>query len=35
MKLETDTLYLDRPKNIAFYTIQKVKVVDNDNTLRK
>ena len=32
MKLETDTLYLDRPKNIAFYN-SKGKIVDNDNTL--
>ena len=32
MKLETDTLYLDRPKNIAFYN-SKGKIVDNDNIL--
>lgn len=32
MKLETDTLYLDRQKNIAFYN-SKGKIVDNDNTL--
>jgi len=32
MKLETDTLYLDRPKNIAFYN-SKGKIIDNDNTL--
>ena len=30
MSLETDTLYLDRPKNIAFYN-SKGKIVDNDN----
>ncbi|MDG2475841.1 MAG: OstA-like protein, partial [Flavobacteriaceae bacterium] len=30
MKLETDTLYLDRIKNIAFYN-SKGRVIDNDN----
>jgi lipopolysaccharide export system protein LptA len=32
MKLETDTLYLDRTKNIAFYD-SKGRVIDNDNIL--
>ena len=32
MRLQTDTLYLDRPKNIAFYN-SKGKIVDNDNIL--
>ncbi|MDG2475538.1 MAG: OstA-like protein, partial [Flavobacteriaceae bacterium] len=32
MKLETDTLYLDRIKNIAFYN-SKGRVIDNDNVL--
>ena len=33
MKLETDTLYLDRTKNIAFYN-SRGKIIDNENTLR-
>ena len=33
MKLETDTLYLDRTKNIAFYN-SRGKIIDNKNTLR-
>ena len=33
MQLETDTLYLDRPKNIAFYN-SKGKIIDKDNTLQ-
>lgn len=33
MRLETDTLYLDRIKNIAFYN-SRGKIIDNDNTLR-
>ena len=33
MKLETDTLYLDRIKNVAFYN-SKGKIIDNKNTLR-
>ena len=32
MKLKTDTLYLDRKKNIAFYN-SKGKIIDNDNIL--
>ena len=32
MKLETDTLYLDRLKNIAFYN-SRGKIIDNDNIL--
>ena len=32
MKLETDTLYLDRTKDIAFYN-SKGKIIDNDNVL--
>ena len=32
MKLETDTLYLDRTKDIAFYN-SKGKIIDNDNIL--
>ena len=33
MRLETDTLYLDRIKNIAYYN-SRGKIIDNDNTLR-
>ena len=33
MRLETDTLYLDRIKNIAYYN-SKGKIIDNENTLR-
>ena len=33
MRLETDTLYLDRVKNIAYYN-SKGKIIDNENTLR-
>ena len=33
MKLETDTLYLDRTKNIAFYN-SNGKIIDNENILR-
>ena len=33
MRLETDTLYLDRTKNIAFYN-SRGKIIDNENTLR-
>ena len=33
MQLETDTLYLDRPNNIAFYN-SKGKIIDKDNTLK-
>jgi lipopolysaccharide assembly outer membrane protein LptD (OstA) len=33
MKLETDTLYLDRTKDIAFYN-SRGKIIDNENTLR-
>ena len=33
MRLETDTLYLDRVKNIAYYN-SRGKIIDNENTLR-
>ena len=33
MRLETDTLYLDRIKNIAYYN-SRGKIIDNENTLR-
>ena len=33
MRLETDTLYLDRIKNIAYYN-SRGKIIDNDNILR-
>mgnify|MGYP001384710232 CR=1 FL=1 len=33
MQLETDTLYLDRNKNIAFYN-SKGKIIDNENILK-